>query len=74
MPHDHPSASPKAHLDDLLTTIGLRREQLAEMTAEDLFAAATQWQQTATTAAAPVKYLRHPVDRLPVEPDSVASI
>jgi hypothetical protein len=46
MPHDRPFASPKPHLDDLLAMIGLTREQLTEMTAEDLFAAATRWQQT----------------------------
>jgi hypothetical protein len=38
-----PSTS-KARLDDLLTTMGITREQLGEMTADDLFAAATQWQ------------------------------
>ena len=46
MPHDRPYVSPKPHLDDLLAMIGLTREQLTEMTAEDLFAAATRWQQT----------------------------
>lgn len=52
MTHEHPSTTPTPHLDDLLTTMGITREQLMEMTAEDLFAAATRWQDTATVAAA----------------------
>lgn len=49
-----PSTS-KPSLDDLLTTMGITREQLAEMTADDLFAAATQWQDAATHADAEVE-------------------
>jgi hypothetical protein len=42
---DNPlSSTSKPRLDDLLTTMGITREQLGEMTADDLFAAATQWQ------------------------------
>lgn len=63
MPHDHQSASPKPHLDDLLATIGLTREQLTEMTAEDLFAAATRWQQTTMISGAEVEHLAFPVHR-----------
>lgn len=51
MTHDSPSATNKPRLDDLLTTMGITREQLMEMTADDLFAAATQWQHAATIGA-----------------------
>ena len=44
MPDNHPPTSQKPRLNDLLAMIGVTREQLTEMTAEDLFAAATQWQ------------------------------
>jgi len=44
MTHDPMSATNRPRLDDLLTMMGITREQLNEMTAEDLFAAATQWQ------------------------------
>ncbi|MCA1820224.1 MAG: hypothetical protein LC644_00225 [Pseudonocardia sp.] len=49
-----PSTS-KPCLDDLLTTMGITREQLGEMTADDLFAAATQWQDAATHTDAEVE-------------------
>ena len=56
--------SQKPHLDDLLATIGVTREQLTEMTAEDLFAAATRWQQTPLITSAAVEHPRAPIDRL----------
>ncbi|MBV9059528.1 MAG: hypothetical protein JO296_14245 [Pseudonocardiales bacterium] len=49
-----PSTS-KPRLDDLLTTMGITREQLGEMTADDLFAAATQWQDAAMHTDAEVE-------------------
>ncbi len=64
MTQDLPSATQKPRLDDLLTTIGITREQLAGMTADDLFAAATQWQDAVTIAAAEAKSPASPVDRL----------
>jgi hypothetical protein len=51
MPHNRPSTCPKPQLDDLLAMIGLTREQLREMTADDLFAAA-------------VEYVGSPIDHL----------
>ena len=60
MTQDHGSATQKARLDDLLTTIGITREQLIGMTADDLFAAATRWQNAATIAAAEVSVSRPP--------------
>lgn len=42
MTQDRPSGTKKSHLDDLLTTMGITREQLIGMTADDLFAAATR--------------------------------
>ena len=63
MTHDAPSAADKPCLDDLLTTIGVTREQLMEMTADDLFSAATRWQD-ATTVADEVQHLASPVDHL----------
>ncbi len=54
----------KPRLDDLLTTMGITREQLMEMTAEDLFAAATRWQDAATIAAAEAQRVASPADRL----------
>lgn len=50
MTHEPPSSTDKPRLDDLLATMGITREQLKEMTADDLFAAATQWQNAATVA------------------------
>jgi hypothetical protein len=50
MTQDHPSATSKPRLDDLLATIGITPEQLVGMTADDLFAAATRWQDAATVA------------------------
>ena len=64
MPESHPPTSQKPHLDDLLATIGVTREQLTEMTAEDLFAAATRWQQTPLITSTAVKHPRAPIDRL----------
>jgi hypothetical protein len=64
MTQDHASATQSPRLDDLLTTIGITREQLTEMTADDLFAAATRWQDAATIAAAEAQRFTSPVDRL----------
>jgi hypothetical protein len=64
MTQDHASATQKPCLDDLLTTMGITREQLMGMTADDLFAAATQWQDEATIAAAEAHRFVSPVDRL----------
>ncbi len=63
MTQDHASATQKPRLDDLLTTIGITREQLIGMTADDLFAAATRWQDAATIAAAEDQRFASPVDR-----------
>ncbi|HEX5346078.1 MAG TPA: hypothetical protein VFW64_03090 [Pseudonocardiaceae bacterium] len=63
MTQDHPSGTQKTRLDDLLTTIGITREQLMGMTADDLFAAATRWQDSATIAAEAQRFAS-PVDRL----------
>lgn len=63
MTQDLPSATQRPRLDDLLTTMGITREQLMGMTADDLFAAATQWQD-AVTIAAEAKSSTSPVDRL----------
>jgi len=51
MTQDLPYGPQKPRLDDLLTTIGITREQLGSMTADDLFAAATQWQDEVAMAA-----------------------
>jgi hypothetical protein len=64
MTQDHPSATSKPRLDDLLATIGITPEQLVGMTADDLFAAATRWQDAATVAAAEAQRFASPVDRL----------
>jgi hypothetical protein len=64
MTQDHASATQKPRLDDLLATMGITREQLMGMTADDLFAAATQWQDAATIAAAEARRSASPVDRL----------
>jgi len=64
MTQDHGSATQKPRLDDLLTTIGITREQLIGMTADDLFAAATRWQDAATIAAAEAQRFAAPVERL----------
>jgi hypothetical protein len=63
MTQDLPSATQKPRLNDLLTTMGITREQLMGMTADDLFAAATQWQD-AVAIAAEAKSSASPVDRL----------
>jgi hypothetical protein len=60
MTQDHASATQKPHLDDLLTTMGITREQLTGMTADDLFAAATRWQDAASIAAAEARRSRPP--------------
>jgi hypothetical protein len=60
-----PSAANKPHLDDLLATMGITREQLTEMTADELFAAATRWQGE-TALAAEAKRFAFPVD-LPLD-------
>lgn len=59
-----PSATTKPRLDDLLATMGITREQLTVMTAADLFAAATRWQDATTIAAAEAQFVASPVDRL----------
>jgi hypothetical protein len=64
MIRDHASTTQKPRLDDLLTTMGITREQLMGMTADDLFAAATRWQDAATIAAAEAQRFASPVDRL----------
>ena len=64
MTQDHASATQKPRLDDLLTTMGITREQLIGMTADDLFAAATRWQDAATIAAAEAERVASRVDRL----------
>ncbi|MCU1612125.1 MAG: hypothetical protein JWM45_4041 [Pseudonocardiales bacterium] len=64
MTQNHVSATQKPCLDDLLTTMGITREQLMGMTADDLFAAATRWQDSATIAAAEAQRFASPVDRL----------
>jgi hypothetical protein len=64
MTQDHASTTQKPRLDDLLTTMGITREQLMGMTADDLFAAATQWQDAATIAATEAQRFASPVDRL----------
>jgi hypothetical protein len=58
MADDPQSATSKPCLDDLLTTMGITREQLMGMTADDLFAAATQWQDAVTAAGAePLRFV-----------------
>ena len=64
MTQDHASATQKPRLDDLLATMGITREQLMGMTADDLFAAATRWQDEATIAAAEAQRFAAPVERL----------
>ena len=63
MTHDPMSPTQKPCLDDLLTKIGITREQLTEMTADDLFAAATRWQDAATIATAEAQRVAFPTDR-----------
>ena len=63
MTQDLPSATHKPRLDDLLTTMGITREQLMGMTADDLFAAATRWQDAATVAATEAQRFAFPVNR-----------
>ena len=63
MTQDHTSATPKPRLDDLLATMGVTPEQLRGMTADDLFAAATRWQDAATVAAAEAQRFASLVDR-----------
>jgi hypothetical protein len=60
---DFPSAIQKPRLDDLLAMMGITREQLMGMTADDLFAAATRWQD-AVTVATEAKSSASPVDRV----------
>ena len=61
MTQDHTSITRKPCLDDLLATMGITPEQLRGMTADDLFAAATRWQDGVAAAARPVAA---PADRL----------
>lgn len=63
MTQDLPLGTQKSRLDDLLTTMGITREQLMGMTADDLFAAATRWQD-AVTVAPEAKSSASPVDRV----------
>jgi len=76
MTQDPASATHKPRLDDLLTTMGITREQLREMTADDLFAAATRWQEAVTFAAA--QRCPSPIDRLldslPGQPAGLAEL
>jgi hypothetical protein len=62
MTQDHASATPRPRLDDLLATMGVTPEQLKEMSADELFAAATRWQDAAT-AAAEAQRFASPVNR-----------
>jgi hypothetical protein len=62
MTRDPSAATKKPCLDDLLATMGITREQLTNMTADDLFAAATRWQDEATLAAEG-KHSLSPTDR-----------
>lgn len=64
MTQDHVSATQKPHLDELLTTMGITREQLMEMTADDLFAAATRWQDAESIAAAEAQRFTSSLDLL----------
>ncbi|MGH3822565.1 MAG: hypothetical protein ACRDRA_06960 [Pseudonocardiaceae bacterium] len=64
MTHDPLPATNKPCLDDLLTTMGITREQLRGMTADDLFAAATQWQDSATIAGTEAERFVFPADGL----------
>lgn len=74
MTQDHVSITPKPRLDDLLATMGVTPEQLMEMTADDLFAAATRWQDAATAAAAEAQHVATPVDHhLDTSPTPVTS-
>jgi hypothetical protein len=77
MTQGHASATNKPRLDDLLAMIGITREQLIGMTADDLFAAATRWQNAATMAAE-ARRGPSPVDRLldglPVPSASLAKL
>jgi hypothetical protein len=76
MTRDPASTTQKPRLDDLLMTMGITREQLREMTADDLFAAATRWQAAATIAEA--KRSATPIDRLldslPEQPADLARL
>jgi hypothetical protein len=63
MTQDHASATPRPRLDDLLATMGVTPEQLRGMTADDLFAAATRWQDAATVAATEAQRFAFPVNR-----------
>jgi hypothetical protein len=77
MTQDRASVTNKPRLDDLLAMMGITREQLIGMTANDLFAAATRWQNAATMAAearrgpSPVDRL---IDSLPVPSESLARL
>jgi hypothetical protein len=76
MPQDHASPTSRLRLDDLLAMMGITREQLVGMTADDLFAAATRWQNAATIAKA--ARCPSPLDRLinslPVQSASLARL
>jgi hypothetical protein len=64
MTQDPSSTTKKPRLDDLLTAMGITREQLSGMTADELFAAATRWQDAATVAAVEAQRFTSPLDRL----------
>lgn len=51
MTSDPLPATSRPRLDELLMTMGITPEELSGMTADDLFAAATQWQDSTATAA-----------------------
>jgi hypothetical protein len=78
MTHDPQSTTSKPCLDDLLATMGITRAQMMEMTADDLFAAAAQWQNAVTTASAEAESFVFPADGLldvlPDRPAGVASV
>ena len=63
MTQDPASDSPKPRLDDLLATMGITPEQLMGMTADDLFAAATRWQDAGTVAVAEAERFASSADR-----------
>lgn len=74
MTHDPLSDTDKPCLDDLLTTMGITRGQLTEMTADDLFAVATQWQNAATVAAAEPLRVVFPPDGLDSQQERPAGL
>ncbi|MBV9143693.1 MAG: hypothetical protein JO115_22710 [Pseudonocardiales bacterium] len=76
MPQDHASPTSSPRLDDLLAMMGITREQLVGMTADDLFAAATRWQNATAIAKAArcLSPLDRLIDSLPVPSASLAML